>query len=108
MTENKTRPTDAQKGPTKGAGVDPKRIINKTKRLKRAYRLYCIRTTESKRLSMKAWARGSDVDSEYAGEWLMHKSKAFTKDAMVERRKRAFNLKVLAKSKDKTKDKSKE
>lgn|SRR3972149_928257 len=56
-----------------GTGVNPKKVINPAKRLKKLYR------SQKLKLSFKAWVRGLAAENDaYAQTFLYHKSSAYT------------------------------
>jgi hypothetical protein len=82
MTEKKEKKAKKVEvtGPTPGAGVDPAKVIRPNNRLKKRWR------TSGTKLSLKAWARGSEMDDTH--EWLYRKSAAYTAEARKERKSR--------------------
>ena len=100
MSEKKT--TKVQKDPTPGAGVDPKKVVNGTNRLKRLWR------GQKTKLSFRAFVRETSRTSEkqaegwdykqYALDLLFRKSAAFTAEARKARKDRVRAAQAASKS----------
>ena len=81
-----------------GTGVDPTKVINRTKRLKAAWR------NSGTKLSLKAWASneldaGNQPNAGHVEQWFDNKSYSRTAEARKEHRSRVRTGRALA-SKD--------